>query len=201
MSRLAENKIHHVSLLKKHDARINVGGLFSKEYVNSTLLVSIPWFLMDIAIYGIGLFTPIILADMDFYRTAGSPVSIEIGNITGATLIDIFLLMVFFIALWLVPKIGRIRMQLIGFTGTFIGMLIFSLNIPVHLCHQQDMMMIFSGFVIFNVYVNTGPHATTFSPASELFPTHLRFFASGFTAGFAKIGKNKTLEQSYQHDK
>jgi putative MFS transporter len=56
---MAGNKIHHVSLLKKHDTRMNVRELFSKEYVNRTLLVTIPWFLMDIATYGIGMFTPV----------------------------------------------------------------------------------------------------------------------------------------------
>jgi len=32
--------------------------LFSRRYRARTALVTIPWFLMDIATYGIGLFTP-----------------------------------------------------------------------------------------------------------------------------------------------
>jgi hypothetical protein len=35
--------------------------LFSSGYRARTALVAIPWFLMDIATYGVGLFTPVIL--------------------------------------------------------------------------------------------------------------------------------------------
>jgi hypothetical protein len=35
--------------------------LFSRAYRARTVLVAIPWFFMDIATYGVGLFTPIIL--------------------------------------------------------------------------------------------------------------------------------------------
>src|SRR5215468_9731386 len=35
--------------------------LFSRAYRTRTMLVSLPWFLMDVATYGVGLFTPVIL--------------------------------------------------------------------------------------------------------------------------------------------
>ena len=46
--------------------------LFSRPYRARTLLVAVPWFLMDIATYGVGLFTPIILGAIDISgRTEG----------------------------------------------------------------------------------------------------------------------------------
>src|SRR5438132_10062016 len=39
--------------------------LFSRRYRARTALVAVPWFLMDIATYGVGLFTPIILGAID----------------------------------------------------------------------------------------------------------------------------------------
>ena len=39
--------------------------LFSRAYRARTVLVAAPWFLMDIATYGVGLFTPIILSAID----------------------------------------------------------------------------------------------------------------------------------------
>jgi MFS family permease len=188
MCKRAGDKIHHVSLQKKHNQKTDIRVLFSKEYLKRTFLVSLPWFLMDIATYGIGMFTPVILADMHFSGTLGNPLAIETGNITGAIVVDIFLLMGFIIALWLVPKFGRIRMQLIGFAGMFGGMLILILSTLLHVSHWQDLIFIFSGFILFNVLMNTGPNATTFALAPELFPTQLRASASGFAAGFAKIG-------------
>src|SRR5437762_6998506 len=46
--------------------------LFSPRYRARTALVTIPWFLMDIATYGIGLFTPVILGSIEISgRTRG----------------------------------------------------------------------------------------------------------------------------------
>ena len=36
--------------------------LFSKRYSRATILASVPWFLQDLSTYGIGIFTPTILA-------------------------------------------------------------------------------------------------------------------------------------------
>src|SRR5207253_3053855 len=44
--------------------------LFSRPYRARTVLVSVPWFLMDIATYGVGLFTPIILGAIVIYGEA-----------------------------------------------------------------------------------------------------------------------------------
>jgi MFS transporter, putative metabolite transport protein len=40
--------------------------LFDERYRVRTLLVSLPWLLMDVATYGVGLFTPVILGAMHF---------------------------------------------------------------------------------------------------------------------------------------
>lgn len=40
--------------------------LFSSAYRRATALASIPWFLQDIATYGIGIFTPAILTTLAF---------------------------------------------------------------------------------------------------------------------------------------
>jgi hypothetical protein len=47
--------------------------LFSRAYRARTALVAVPWFLMDIATYGVGLSTPIILGAMSPERQAALP--------------------------------------------------------------------------------------------------------------------------------
>lgn len=44
----------------------NYNTLFSKKYLKNTLFASLPWFLQDIATYGIGIFTPTIIAVLAF---------------------------------------------------------------------------------------------------------------------------------------
>ena len=46
--------------------------LFSRPYRARTVLVAVPWFLMDIATYGVGLFTPIILGAIDISGQTGT---------------------------------------------------------------------------------------------------------------------------------
>src|SRR4029450_9529991 len=48
--------------------------------------------------------------------------------------------------------------------------------------------LVFAGFILFDLLMNAGPNATTFTLAPILFPTQLRATASGFAAGVAKLG-------------
>jgi len=51
------------------------GALFSPAYRKRTALAALPWFLMDIATYGIGLFTPVILGAIHFGRSSGGTIA------------------------------------------------------------------------------------------------------------------------------
>jgi nitrate/nitrite transporter NarK len=161
--------------------------LFSRAYRKRTMLVTVPWFLMDIATYGVGLFTPIILAAIDISRHTTGPISSEFANARGTAAIDLFLFFGFVAGIWAVPRFGRIRMQAIGFASMALGMLI--LMAAVQLSSSGfHIPLVFAGFMLFNLLMNAGPNATTFTLPPILFPTELRATASGFAAGVAKIG-------------
>jgi MFS transporter, putative metabolite transport protein len=161
--------------------------LFSRPYRARTVLVAIPWFLMDIATYGVGLFTPIILGAITIASHTDGVISSDFANTRGTAAIDLFLFFGFLLGIWAVPRFGRVRMQAIGFAGMTLGMLI--LMSAVHLSDSGlHIPLVFTGFILFNLLMNAGPNATTFTLAPILFPTQLRGTASGFAAGFAKIG-------------
>jgi len=162
--------------------------LFSERYRTRTLLVSLPWFLMDIATYGVGLFTPIILGAFQLsYDTMGS-VAAESSNAEGTAVIDVFLLLGFLLGLWAVPRFGRIHMQIRGFAGMTIGMLVLLVPQLTAGGAAAHIPLVFVGFILFNLAMNAGPNATTFALAPELFSTSVRASASGFAAATAKIG-------------
>ena len=161
--------------------------LSSRPYRARTVLVAVPWFLMDIATYGVGLFTPIILGAITIASDTGNLISSDFANTRGTAAIDLFLFFGFLLGIWAVPRFGRIRMQAVGFAGMTLGMLI--LMSAVHLTNSGlHIPLVFTGFILFNLLMNAGPNATTFTLAPILFPTQLRGTASGFAAGFAKIG-------------
>ncbi len=161
--------------------------LFSRAYRARTVLVAAPWFLMDIATYGVGLFTPIILGAIDVPGKTGGLIASDFTDARGSAAIDVFLLLGFLLGIWAVPRFGRIRMQAIGFASMALGMLL--LVVAVRLSNSSlHIPLVFAGFILFNLLMNAGPNSTTFTLAPLLFPTELRATASGFAAGVAKIG-------------
>ena len=142
---------------------------------------------MDIATYGVGLFTPIILGAIEASANGIGVIGHDYADARGSAAIDVFLLLGFLIGIWAVPRFGRIRMQAIGFASMAFGMLL--LVIAVRLSHWSlHIPLVFAGFILFNLLMNAGPNSTTFTLAPILFPTELRATASGFAAGVAKIG-------------
>jgi MFS transporter, putative metabolite transport protein len=168
-------------------AKPGIAILFSRAYRAQTVLVAVPWFLMDIATYGIGLFTPIILGAIDVSDKGGGVISHDFADARGSAAIDLFLLLGFILGIWTVPRFGRIRMQAIGFASMAFAMLLLMLAV----CLSNSSLhvpLVFGGFILFNLLMNAGPNSTTFTLAPILFPTQLRATASGFAAGVAKIG-------------
>jgi MFS family permease len=184
----AGNAVHHVALVARGEQPLGWRTLFRREYILRTVLVSVPWFLMDVATYGVGLFTPVILGAIHFSHVSGGPVAADLADVKGSGAIDLFLLVGFLLGLWAVPKFGRIRLQVIGFAGMATGMLTLWGATQMPGGAEHHVVLVFTGFILFNLLMNAGPNATTFTLAPELFPTALRASAGGFAAGVAKLG-------------
>jgi MFS transporter, putative metabolite transport protein len=171
---------------KSHDAGFRT--LFSARFRMQTLLVSLPWLLMDVATYGVGLFTPAILGALHFGGAGAGPAAADFADAQGSAVVDLFLLVGFLASLWAVPAFGRIPMQIAGFAGMAVGMTLLLFAAVASDGAQTHMGFIVAGFILFNFSMNAGPNATTFTLAPALFPTAIRASASGFAAGAAKVG-------------
>ncbi len=184
----ADAAVHHMALVPPSGRPRAMERLFRREYLRRTLLASVPWFLMDIATYGVGLFTPVILQAMYFPGQTRGALAADYADARGSWTIDLFLLVGFLVGLWSVPRFGRIRMQIVGFAGMTLGMLLLLGSTQVFGGPSQHVYLVLSGFILFNLLMNAGPNATTFTLPPELFPTPLRASAGGFAAGVAKLG-------------
>ncbi len=160
--------------------------LFSQRYLARTILTASSWFLMDVAFYGIGFFTPIILATMAFTHS-NDFIAQDVAATYGAAFIEIFLILGIFICVLLVDRIGRTKLQTWGFFGMAIGMFILASS-SLFPGHNAQMALIFIGFILFYVMTNIGPNPTTYLLPAELFPTHLRATGHGFASASGKVG-------------
>ncbi|NCX93724.1 MAG: MFS transporter [Gammaproteobacteria bacterium] len=161
--------------------------LFTPTYIRRTLLTALSWFLMDIAFYGVGFFTPIILTLMAF-TGKGDFISKDIASTHGAAFLDLFLVLGIVLAVILVEKWGRIKLQTLGFFGMALGLFVLAASEMVSGVPSAHMTFIFVGFILFNVMANMGPNPTTFLLPAEVFPTHLRATGHGFASAAGKVG-------------
>lgn len=161
--------------------------LFSIAYRRRTLLASIPWFLQDIATYGIGIFTPTIIAALA-YANRTDLLSRELASATGSAIVDLFLIAGFLIAVVCVERVGRIRLQIGGFIGMAIGLAILAASSGISADSTRNTAIVFLGFFVFNLTMNAGPNSTTFLLSGEVFPTPIRASGAGFAAAVAKAG-------------
>jgi len=166
--------------------------LFNKKHRRATVLASVPWFLQDLGTYGIGIFTPTILVSILGLRNEQEQnLSAVIHNdmlaAKGAAFLDILLIVGIVCAVILADKVGRMKLQVFGFFGCAVGLLLAAIS--THLAPGTgQIVLIFAGFMIFNFMTNLGPNAMTYLIAGEVFPTKIRGSGAGFAASFAKIG-------------
>src|SRR5262245_2798582 len=165
--------------------------LFHGTNLRRTILASVPLFLQDLGTYGIGIFTPTILATLigarvDHPRNTAELVQSEILASKGAAFIDILLIVGIVFAVLLADRVGRIRLQILGFIGCAVGLLIAALSL--HVGGTLSAVLLFAGFMLFSFMTNIGPNAMTYLIAGEVFPISIRGTGAGFAASFAKIG-------------
>ncbi len=160
--------------------------IFKPQFLKLTILSAVPWFLMDIAFYGIGIFTPIILSKI-FKGNVHSFIEKDLHSIKSALFVDCFLIIGILIAIYLVKKRGMLKLSISGFYVMGIGMLLlmFSSYMLGTIFYTP---VIFLGFIIFYLAVNAGPNPMTFMIPARVYPTNLRATGHGFSAAFAKTG-------------
>jgi MFS transporter, putative metabolite transport protein len=165
--------------------------LFKERYRRATIFASVPWFLQDLSTYGIGIFTPTILAaalghQAEHVRSMSDLIANAILAARGDAMITLLLIIGIAFAVLLADKVGRIRLQIIGFIGCAVGLLVASLSVDVS--GSSKIIFIFAGFMLFDFMTNLGPNAQTYLLAGEVFPTSIRGKGAGFAAAFAKMG-------------
>jgi len=170
--------------------KASFAALFAPQNLRATILASVPWFLQDLSTYGIGIFTPTLLAAAfggpDHFRSTTDIIAKDIIAAKGSALITSMLLVGITFAVLLADRLGRIRLQVFGFVGCAVGLLVASCS--AYAGGSAKIFLIFAGVMLFNFMTDLGPNAQTYLLAGEVFPTAIRGSGAGFAAAFAKIG-------------
>jgi MFS family permease len=162
--------------------------LFKRGMIRRTIFTSVPWFLMDIATYGVGIFTPTLLAALALAGPDATFLSDDIASTKGTAALDVFLVFGFIAAIFLVERLGRIPLQLTGFAMMTVALCILGYTVGLPGGGDGHLGLVFAGFIIFNFFMNAGPNATTYALPAEVFPSEMKAAGHGFAAGMAKLG-------------
>jgi MFS family permease len=164
--------------------------LFSAPMRKATTLSAVPWFLMDIATYGVGVFTPTIIGAIAISGGASKTryIADDIASTKGAAFVDLFLVVGFLIALLLIVHVGKIRLQVTGFIAMTVGLLILAYASHLSGGGDENLLLVFLGFSTFNLFMNAGPNPTTYVMPAEVYETRVRCTGSGFAAAAGKTG-------------
>jgi MFS family permease len=162
--------------------------LFGRRLIRRTLFTAVPWFLMDIAIYGVGIFTPTLLSALALAGPDATFIAEDIADTQGTAILDVFLVIGFALAIVLVDRLGRIPLQLTGFAGMTIALCILATADMLDGGGEEHIGMVVLGFALFNTFMNAGPNATTYALPAEVFPSEVRAAGHGFAAASAKLG-------------
>jgi putative MFS transporter len=188
----------HIKLSAHHGAPIvgarpkqTYASLFGSRNRRATILAAVPWFLQDLGTYGIGIFTPTILAaavgaNSDHVRSIVDLILNDIAAAKGAALITSLLIVGVVCAMVLSDKVGRITLQIFGFGGCAAGLLLASVSLDF--AGEKRTLFMFLGFMLFNFMNSLGPSSQTYLLAGEVFPTAIRGKGLGFAAAVGKIG-------------
>lgn len=162
--------------------------LFKKGLRRRTIFTAVPWFLMDIATYGVGIFTPTLIAAIAITGGDATFITDDIVSTEATALLDIFLPIGFLLAILFVDRLGRVKLQVIGFAGMTVALVLLALAEGLPGGGDKHIPMVAIGFAMFNLLMNAGPNATTFALPAEVFPQDVRAAGHGFAAACAKLG-------------
>ncbi|MGC8969279.1 MAG: MFS transporter [Conexivisphaera sp.] len=152
---------------------------FLRRYWVTLLGTALSWFIMDIAFYGTGIYSAVIVRGI-----LGVPSSIT-QELFEAGLPYVVGAPGYFLAVVLLDRVGRKALQVAGFLGMASIYLSVSSLVLGGLASPALSMAIYS---LSFLTINAGPNTTTFVLPSEVFPVRYRSTGHGISAAAGKAG-------------
>jgi PHS family inorganic phosphate transporter-like MFS transporter len=152
--------------------------IFSRKWFTLLMGTSVAWFLFDIAFYGNGVSSIMIINHL-----------FPDASLLEYTLLTSIIFLVFafpgyILSVLFVDKIGRKFLQSLGFIIMGLCYSVMALIPSI----EKHLLIFIALFGVSFFFINFGPNVTTFLIPSEIFPTKIRAQAHGISAAIGKIG-------------
>lgn len=177
-------------------ARQDEYGLFSFEFLHRhglhLLGTTVCWFVLDVTFYSLNIFMKNIFTEVRLLPRLDSEYHHTLQRMITMTAVHTFIALCgalpgYFFTVAFVDRIGRVKIQLIGFTMMTLFMLCLAIPYDQWLSHKNKYgFAVMYGLTFF--FANFGPNTTTFIIPAEIFPARLRSTCHGISGAVGKIG-------------
>lgn len=168
----------------KDIVKSKISDLFKNGNVKKVIFSGIPWACEGLGVYGFGIFLPTLIMVLGLESSTDEAFIKIIKSIEVTTYINIFIFAGFVIGLFIINRFYHVMIQTVGFIISSIGLLILLIAYEYHL----SIWVLLLGFLIFEIFLNAGPHLMTFVIPSQIYSVEERGAGAGLAASIGKLG-------------
>ncbi len=169
---------------QKETPKASWSALFRRDNLKKVVFSGVPWACEGLGVYGIGVFMPVLIMSLGLGSAAEGPLGHIASSVRLSVYINLFVLAGFVLGLFLVNRWYHVRTQTWGFVLCAAGM---GLLLAGHELHWPVWVSL-AGFMIFELFLNAGPHLMTFIIPPQIYSVAERGAGSGLAAAFGKAG-------------
>lgn len=147
------------------------------------ILSGVPWACEGFAVYGVGVFLPVLIMALGLSRGNGGITHI-VSSVHLSAYINIFVAVGFALGLVALKRLRHTRQQIWGFCGSALSLVLLMVGYKYHIAAW--MMVV--AFLLFEIMLNAGPHLITFILPPQIYPIAERGAGTGAAAAFGKAG-------------
>ena len=158
--------------------------LFKGENLKKVIFSGIPWACEGVGVYGVGVFLPVLVMSLGIESSAVKGIFKIDDSIIITALINTFILVGFIVGLFMLNRFSHLKMLVNGFLLASAGLALVLAGYMMHL----PAVVSLTGFLIFEFFLNVGPHLITFIIPPHIFAPEQRAAGNGIAAFLGKAG-------------
>lgn len=165
-------------------AKASWKSLFRRENFSRIIFSGLPWSCEGVGVYGVGIFLPALIMSLGLGHGASGSVARVTSSVEITLCISLFILAGFVAGLFAARRCDRVRMQTWGFVMSAAGL---CLLLAADRLHWPKAISV-AGFIIFEFFINAGPHLLTYVFPSRIYAVADRGAGAGLAAAMGKAG-------------
>ena len=158
--------------------------LFTNGNLKRVIFSGVPWACEGVGVYGVGVFLPALVMALGMETASESAFEKITDSVRLTAVINLFVLAGFASGIALLNRMKHVRMQTWGFVLAASGIGLLLTSYALH----WPMWVSITGFIVFELFLNAGPHLTSFVIPQQIYSVQDRGAGAGMAAAFGKFG-------------